>query len=125
MDKAFVDSCCWLSLFKGEKTAQAVLNEIKSVKTVLTGSLNLLEAAYKIEGAAGAQAAAQFISTLMQKAVVVDFCTDDLWETLRHRRTYNLAAIDAVTAALAKKSQAQLLTLDRDFEGVPNVRLIE
>ena len=125
MDKIFVDSCCWIALYKGEKKAEEIAGELERAGSILTGSLNLLEVAYRMEEACGTRVARTIAATIAQKTELSDFSISILDDALNLRRKHSLATVDAVTLALAMQSGSTLLTLDRDYEGIPGVQLLK
>ena len=78
-----------------------------------------------MEEACGTRVARTIEATIAQKTELSDFSISILEDALNLRRKHSLATVDAVTLALAMQSGSTLLTLDRDYEGIPGVQLLK
>lgn len=123
MKTVVVDSSGWIEYFSGSAKGNKYAAHLAKPDHVIIPTLILFEVYRKIKKTRG-EDEALLITTQMRKCQVavldesIAFAAADL--SLKH----GLAAADAFVYATAIAHEAQLLTSDNDFRGLPGVTVI-
>ncbi|MFB3879643.1 MAG: type II toxin-antitoxin system VapC family toxin [Armatimonadota bacterium] len=115
-----VDSVGWLAFFKGEALARQYRPHLLRHADVLCPTVVLYEVCRHMEVEAGRQAAATVAAQLLRAQVVpldAALATSAARVGIAHR----LAMADAIIYATALAFQAELVTSDAHFQGLPLV----
>ena len=118
-----IDSSCWIEVFGGGPLVKKCLKEIETAKFIIVPSLVIFEVYRKIKVSISDESGLSATSYLSQFQIQpmnreVALLAADL------SVQYKLATADSIILAHAHESQADLITLDNDFRGLPNVKVI-
>lgn len=118
-----LDTWAMFAYLKGEPSAQEVRQALRRAKRneieVLFSLINYGECLYMIERKRGIQQVHESISVIDHSSVVVVPADRSLvFAAARLKARYPISYADAFAAALAKRSQASLMTGDPEFKAV-------
>jgi len=118
-----VDSSGWLEFLTEDSLAAAFEPYLQPAERLVVPTIVLYEVGKKLLATRGELAANQFLSRALRSEVV------PLDETLALAAAeaslkYHLPMADAIIYATARSCNAQLITSDPHFEGLPGVTLI-
>jgi len=115
-----VDSVGWLSLFRGEPLLAWYRPHLLRRDELLCPTIIVYEVCRRIEWDAGRRAAATAAAQLLKTRVIP---LDESLATAAARisLSYRLAMADAIIYTTALAFQAELVTSDAHFQGLPHV----
>lgn len=115
-----IDSCVWAEVLAGTPTGQAFKPLLPQPGELLVSTLVLYEVSKWLNRNSNPQAADVALVTL-QSGSVVEPDTNIALHAAELSATYQLHAMDALIYATALEHDAQLVTCDAHFEGLPQV----
>ena len=118
-----VDSSGWLEYITQDVKADDVAPFLEGEKPVLVPTIVLYEVYKKLCMGCGKNEADRFASQAMRRQVIPldeDLALAAAAMSLKHK----LAMADAIIYATARSCDAELITSDRAFEGLPGVTLL-
>jgi predicted nucleic acid-binding protein len=117
-----VDTSVWVEWFVGSALAKKLESEFPAREQCLVPTIVQLELAKWLHRYAGEEQADRVLA-YTQKCVVVPLDTRIALMAADLHRQHKLATADAIVYATAQERNADLLTCDAHFEGLPGVRL--
>ena len=115
-----VDSCVWAEVLMGTPTGRAFKPLIPPVGQLLVSTVVLYELGKWLARNMDAQEADQVMVTLLTAQVVEPTASIAL-QAAELSVTYKLHALDALIYATALEHDAELVTCDAHFKGLPGV----
>lgn len=116
-----VDSSGWLEYFADAPNADFFASAITDTDRLVVPTISLLEVFKRILQQQGENAALQAVAH-MRQGLVIPLDADIALSAARLGIAHKLPLVDSVMLATARQHDAILLTQDRDFEGLENVR---
>lgn len=116
-----VDSSAWLAYFAGEPNAGFFAGAVEDDEALLVPSACLYEV-FKVVLRERGEDAAFAAAAAMERGQVIDLDSELAMEAAALGLEENLAFVDSVIYAVAKKREATLWTQDVHFRGKPGVR---
>ena len=118
-----IDSSCWIEIFANGSLAKKCQREVSSAKSVAVPSLVIYEVYRKVKQSISDEsglAATSYISQFDVKPLTreVALLAADL------SLQYKLGTADSLILAHAHEISAELITLDNDFRGLPQTRVL-
>lgn len=115
-----VDTSAWIEWLIDSPLRKKLTKEIPDKAECIVPTIVQLELAKWLTREVGEDRADQMIA-YTQKCVVAPLDTRTALRAAEMCRQHKLAAADAVVYATAAENEAELLTCDAHFEGLPNV----
>jgi predicted nucleic acid-binding protein len=115
-----VDTSAWIEFLAGSQLAEAVGNALPAPGEWLVPTIVQMELAKWARRESAAEKAEQLIA-FTTTCVVVDLTTEIAIFAAEICARHKLATADAIIYATALTYEADLLTCDRHFEGLPGV----
>ncbi|HNY18078.1 MAG TPA: type II toxin-antitoxin system VapC family toxin [Treponemataceae bacterium] len=119
-----VDSSCWLEFFAGSSVGDKVSGVIINTKELLVPSITLYEVFKKIlielDEDKGLLAVAH-----MKQGNVIELDSDLAIYAAKIGKEHQLALVDSIIYAVAKRHNATLWTQDKHFKDLDNVKYFE
>lgn len=115
-----IDSCVWAEVLQGSPTGKLFKPLMPTPAQLLVPTMVLYEVSKWLARTMDSQAADQVMVTL-QSAEVVDATSSIALQAAELSITYKLHAIDALIYATALEYDAELVTCDAHFKGLPQV----
>lgn len=115
-----IDSCVWAEVLQGSPTGELFKPLMPAPAQLLVPTMVLYEVSKWLARTMDSQAADQVMVT-MQSAEVVDATSSIALQAAELSITYKLHAIDALIYATALEHDAELVTCDAHFKGLPQV----
>lgn len=116
-----VDSSAWLEYFAAGPTAGRFASAIEATEELLVPSIVLLEVTRRVMQQRGEDAALQAAAVLHQ-GEIVPLDSGLALAAAKLGLENKLPMADSIIYATARQFGATLWTMDRDFEGLPNVK---
>lgn len=116
-----LDSSCWISIFKGEKSSGQYVEALEKADLVLVPSVCIYEVGKLLIREVGEDQALEAIAAMKQYRVIAidaDISLDAAFLSLKH----GIPFADSIILAVAKKYSAVLWTKDAHFEGLDGVK---
>lgn len=123
MKKVLLDSSAWIEFFADGPLADEVERYLKASAPLIVPAIVLYEVYKRIKSVKGEEVAMVAASRLARGEIVPVEATLALTAadlSLAHK----LAMADALVLAAARASEAELVTLDEDFRGLPQVTIL-
>ena len=118
-----VDSCGWLEYFTEGPLAQAYAPFVEREAAVLVPVIVLYEV-YKVLKRHRGEETALLAAAQLQQNEVVDLDSALVLEAADCALEHRLAMADALVYATARHHDAELISSDADFQGLPGVCLV-
>lgn len=123
MKNLLIDSSCWIEILSTGVLAKKCEKELKSSRSIIVPTLVLYEVYRKIKSALSDEDGLTAIAYLSQFTVSpltreIALLAADL--SLEHK----LGTADSLILAHAQETSATLITLDNDFRGLPDVKVL-
>lgn len=123
MKTKIIDSSCWIEIFANGALAKKCQKEIHSSKSIAVPSLIIYEVYRKIKQSISDESGLSATSYISQFNVQpltreVALLAADL------SLQYKLGTADSIILAHTYEVSGELITLDNDFRGLPNVRVL-
>lgn len=118
MRSTLLDSSCWIEFFAGGPKAGAVAGYLKRPKGLIVPSIVVYEVYKKIKLSKGEELAS-LAAAHLSKAEISPLTESIALLAADLSIDYKLAMADAVILATAQSHEAQVVTLDADFKGLP------
>ena len=120
----FLDSSAWLAYFYAEN------NEIKSIVEsniiLLTSSISLFEVKNKLIKDKTEDIKAQnSINFIKERSLIIDVGAEIAEESVDIAKKHKLPVIDSLIYVSSLKNNSELITLDNDFSGLNNVKILK
>jgi predicted nucleic acid-binding protein len=122
-ESVLVDSSGWLEYITGEEKADAFGAVLQGDSQVLVPTIVLYEV-FKILLLRASKTDADFFISQALRRTVVDFSETIALAAASYSIDYKLPMADAIIYATARAHQAELLTSDAHFVGLPGVTVI-
>jgi len=120
--RCVVDTSAWIEWLTGSTTGEAVGKQFPGRSHCVVPTIVQLELSKWLVREVG-EAQSDEVIAYTQKCVVVPLDTSIALLAAELHREYRLATADAIVYATARQVEAQLLTCDAHFGGLPEVRL--
>lgn len=118
-----IDSSCWLAFFLGDPAADIVEKHLSKTDSLLVPTVVLYEVYRKLVGRIGEEQAIFYVSQ-MEEGHVAPLNSDLAFQAADLSLKYKLGMADAIIYATTLASEATLVTMDNDFEGLAGCRVI-
>lgn len=118
-----VDTSAWVEWLAGSATGRKLVKLLPARERCVVPTMVQLELSKWLLREAGEESADQVIA-YTQKCVVVPLDTTLALLAAEMHREHKLATADAIVYATARHLNADLLTCDSHFEGLPDVTLV-
>lgn len=118
-----VDSSAWLEYFGAGPQAGKFARVIEDVESVLVPTIVVVEVCRRVMQQRGEDEALQ-AAALLHQGQVVDLDGGLALSAAQLGIAHKLPLADSIILATAKQFGATIWTMDRDFQGLPNVRYI-
>ena len=120
----FLDSSAWLAYFYAEN------NEIKSIVEssiiLLTSSISLFEVKNKLIKDKTEDIKAQnSINFIKERSLIIDVGAEIAEESVDIAKKHKLPVIGSLIYVSSLKNNSELITLDNDFSGLNNVKILK
>jgi len=119
-----VDTSAWIEWLVGSPLREQLAREIPDRTQCVVPTIVQLELVKWLVRESGEEQADQMIA-YTQKCIVAPLDTRIALYAAELHRQYKLATADAVVYATAREFNAELLTCDAHFQGLPNVVFIK
>lgn len=119
-----MDSAVWVEYFRGSKQIHTLVIDSLRTNRIVVPAVCMFEVAFAVERGMGEEAVKIVLATMREQRVDA-LTADRAIAAARYRQEYRLGMADAMVYASAVALDAILLTLDRDFEGLPNVMYVK
>ena len=119
-----LDSSCWIEIFsKGEHYAKFEIFLLNPAQLIVPTII--LTEVFKKLLTDRTEKEALYIVGQMEQAIICDLTPDLALEAAKYGKQFKLPLADSIIYAIAKQYNATLYTLDKHFEGLPNVEYFE
>ncbi len=118
-----VDSSGWLQFFTDGPLAEQYANRLRQPGNVVTPTIIMYEVYKHSKRLRGEDGALETVAA-MQKTRVVDLTPEIALVAADLSHEHKLPMADAIILATARLYEAEVVTSDSDFEGVPGVTYI-
>jgi len=122
--KAVVDSSGWIEVFTDGPHAEVFLEVLRDEARLVVPSITILEVFKWILREHGEAEAIQAVA-VMQRGQVVDLDAAMAMAAAQLSHALRLPMADSVILATARQAQARLYSMDADFQGLPDVQLVQ
>ncbi|HEV8385958.1 MAG TPA: type II toxin-antitoxin system VapC family toxin [Candidatus Acidoferrales bacterium] len=122
-DLLLLDSSGWLEYITADTKAAAVAPFLEGARPQLVPTIVLYEVYKKVIQIQGKTAADRFASQALRQTIVA-LDSDLAFGAAKISLNYRLAMADAIIYATALAHQAELVTSDQAFSGLPGVTLL-
>lgn len=122
--KAVVDSSGWIEVFTDGPHAEVFLEALRDEALLVVPSITILEVFKWILREHGEAEAIQAVA-VMQRGQVVDLDAAMAMAAAQLSHALRLPMADSVILATARQAQARLYSMDADFQGLPDVQLVQ
>jgi len=119
-----IDSSCWVEYFSGTEISKKFINFIHNTIDILIPTIILNEVFKKLIYSVP-EKEALFAIAQMEESKIIDLSRDLALEAARYSKLYKLPLADSIIYATAMKYNSEIYTLDKHFEGLPNVKYFE
>ncbi|MCU0330176.1 MAG: type II toxin-antitoxin system VapC family toxin [Candidatus Kapabacteria bacterium] len=119
-----MDSSVWVEFYMGNPAIKKLVIEHLRNRMVVVPSICLYEVSLAVERRIGEDMVKVAVAN-MQEQIVDDLTASRATAAAQIRNERKLAMADSLVYAATLAHGATLLTQDRDFEGLPNVRYIK
>jgi toxin FitB len=119
-----MDSSVWVEFYKGNTAIRKLVIDHLRNRAVVVPSICLYEVSLAVERRIGEDMVKVAVAN-MQEQIVDDLTASRATAAAQIRNERKLAMADSIVYASTLAHGATLLTQDRDFEGLPNVRYIK
>ena len=117
-----MDTSAWLAYFLDECDVDEYV-EYEGV--LLTSALTLYEAGRKLSKDFPTQKVAKALEFIKARSLIIEVTADIAEIAATLALSHNLAAVDSIIYATSHAHRAKLVTLDNDFRGLENVRILK
>jgi len=125
MDTPFVmDSSVWVEFYLGNAAIRNLVIDALRQRTVIVPSICIYEVSLAVERRIGEEMVKVAVAN-MREQVIDNLSASRAIAAAQIRNERKLAMADAIVYASTLAHSATLLTQDRDFEGLPNVRYLK
>ena len=118
-----LDSSGWIEFFTGSPKAGSYSKYLKNPENLLTPTIVLYEVYKKIKRERGEETA-KLCTAQIEKTHVTPLDQALAFRAADLSLQYSLPMADAFVLATARSAGAELITSDRDFQGIPGVTVL-
>ena len=115
-----VDTCVWVEVLRGTPTGRLLKPVIPPPSQLLVSTMVLYELSKWLARNLGAEEADEFIAAMLTAQVIEPTASIAL-QAAELSATHQLHALDALIYATALEHDAELVTCDAHFKGLPSV----
>jgi predicted nucleic acid-binding protein len=115
-----IDSSGWIEFFTDGPLAKEYANRLRNLAEIITPVIVLYEVYKRLKRDLSEDDAIVAVSA-MQRTQIVAIDQELALTAADLSLEHSLAMADAIVLATAQRFRAELVTSDRDFEGLPNV----
>ena len=115
-----VDTCVWVEVLRGTPTGRLLKPVIPPPSQLLVSTMVLYELSKWLARNLGAEEADEFIAAMLTAQVIEPTASIAL-QAAELSATHQLHALDALIYATALEHDAELVTCDAHFQGLPSV----
>ena len=119
-----VDSSGWIEVFTDGPHAEVFLQALSDEARLVVPSITILEVFKWILREHGEAEAIQAMA-VMQRGQVMDLDAGMAIAAAQLSHALRLPMADSVILATARQAQARLFSMDADFQGLPDVQLVQ
>ncbi len=122
--KVVVDSSGWIEVFTDGPHAEVFLEALRDEARLVVPSITILEVFQWVLREHGEAEAIQAVA-VMQRGQVVDLDAAMAMAAAQLSHALRLPMADSVILATTRHAQARFYSMDPDFQGLPDVQLVQ